>query len=233
MLDFHSHILPKMDDGSKSTEMSLEMLRSSKKQGVDTIISTSHFYGYNEAPERFLRRRAHAYQKLYPLLSDTEPKIILGAEILYYPGISHSEDIASLAIEGTDLLLIEMPFIPWSEKVFEELLTLQYGTRLQIVLAHVERYKGMQKRDIYNRLFEQPFLIQCNAEAFNSFSTRRLALNLLKNHQLHFLGTDCHNTDSRRPNMDDARKVIEKKLSSDAWMDFSHSCKARLEHHML
>ena len=231
MLDFHSHILPKMDDGSKSTEMSMEMLRASKKQGIDAIVSTSHFYGYNEDPEHFLKRREHAYQKLVPLLSDTEPEIILGAEILYYPGIAHSEDIAELAIQGTDLLLIEMPFIPWSEKIFDELLTLQYGTRKQIVLAHVERYKSMQKKDIYNRLFEQPFLFQCNAEAFGSFSTRRLALSLMKEGLLHFLGTDCHNTDSRRPNMDDARKVIEKKLATAAWQTFSHDCEKRFRQH--
>jgi len=231
MLDFHSHFLPKMDDGSKSTEMSMDMLRSSKKQGIDTIVSTSHFYGYNEAPDRFLRRREHAYQKLAPLLSDTEPKVVLGAEILYYPGISHSEDIVELAIQGTDLLLIEMPFIPWSEKIFDELITLQYSTRRQIVLAHVERYKGIQKKDMYNRLFEQPFLFQCNAEAFDSFSTRRLALNLMKEGLLHFLGTDCHNSDSRPPNMENARKVIEKKLSPAAWQAFSHDCMERFRQH--
>ena len=66
MLDFHSHFLPKMDDGSKSTEMSMEMLRSSRKQGVTTIVSTSHFYGTDESPERFLRRRQHAFEKLRP-----------------------------------------------------------------------------------------------------------------------------------------------------------------------
>lgn len=231
MLDFHSHFLPKMDDGSKSTEMSMEMLRASKAQGVDVIVSTSHFYGYNEAPDRFLKRREHAYQKLSPLLSDSEPKVVLGAEILYYPGISQSDDIASLAIEGTDLLLIEMPFIPWSEKVFDELITLQYSTRLQIVLAHVERYKGMQKKDIYNRLFDQPFLFQCNAEAFGSFSTRRLALSLMNEGLLHFIGTDCHNIESRPPNMDDARRVIEKKLSPAAWQMFSNECEERFRQH--
>lgn len=233
MLDFHSHFLPKMDDGSKSTEMSMDMLRSSKKQGIDTIVSTSHFYGSEESPERFLRRREHAYQKLAPLLSDTEPEIILGAEIFYYPGISQSDDIASLAIEGTDLLLIEMPFIPWSEKIFDELITLQYSTRKQIVLAHIERYKSMQKKDIYNRLFDQPFLFQCNAEAFDYFSTRRLALSLMNAGLLHFLGTDCHNSDSRPPNMDDARRVIEKKLSPAAWQAFSHDCSELFRQHQV
>ena len=44
MIDFHSHILPCMDDGADSIETSLAMLRESKRQGVDLICSTSHFY---------------------------------------------------------------------------------------------------------------------------------------------------------------------------------------------
>ena len=231
MLDFHSHILPKMDDGSKSTEMSIEMLRESKKQGIDTIVSTSHFYGSNEPPEHFLKRREYAYNKLSPLLSDAEPEIILGAEVLFYYGISQSENIASLAIQGTDLLLIEMPFIPWSEKIIDELMTLQYNTRLQIVI--VERYKGMQKKDMFNLLFEQPFLFQCNAEAFGYFSTRRFALGLMNEGMLHFLGTDCHNTESRPPNMEKARKVIEKKLSPAAWQEFTRDCEERFRQHQI
>ena len=126
MLDLHSHFLPKMDDGSKSTEMSMEMLRSSRKQGVTTIVSTSHFYGTEESPEQFLHRRQHAVDKLLPLLTDDHPEIYLGAEVFYYPGISHSESIPQLIIQGTDLLLIEMPFVTWSDRIFDELISMQY-----------------------------------------------------------------------------------------------------------
>lgn len=231
MLDIHSHFLPKMDDGSKSTEMSMEMLRSSRRQGVTTIVSTSHFYGDSEPPERFLRRRNHAMNKLRPLLSDTEPEILLGAEILYYPGISYSESIPQLAIQGTDLILIEMPFIPWSDRIFEELITLQYNHRLHIILAHVERYQAIQKRDIYAQLFEQPFYFQCNAEAFTSRRSRKLALKMIDNGLLHFLGTDCHNTDKRPPNMEEAKKVIEKKLSPGEWRRLTHEFEDRFNEH--
>ena len=44
VVDIHTHVLPGIDDGSKSSEMSLEMLRESKAQGVDTVIATSHCY---------------------------------------------------------------------------------------------------------------------------------------------------------------------------------------------
>ena len=233
MLDIHSHFLPKMDDGSKSTEMSMEMLRSSKRQGVTTIVSTSHFYGDSEPPERFLRRRNHAYKKLEPLLSDATPEILLGAEILYYPGISHSESIPQLAIQGTDLIMIEMPFIPWSDKIFDELISLQYNSRLHIILAHVERYQSIQKRDMYESLFEQPFYFQCNAEAFDSFRSRRLALRMMDNGLLHFLGTDCHNTDKRPPNMDEAKKTVEKRLSPAAWRRLARECEERFNEHRI
>lgn len=231
MLDLHSHFLPKMDDGSKSVEMSMEMLRRSKEQGVNTIVSTSHFYGTDEAPERFLRRRAHAAEKLTPLLGADTPEIYFGAEVLYFPGIAHSEPVYELAIGGTDLILIEMPFVPWSVSIFEELITLQYNSGLSIVLAHVERYLEIQKRDIYNRLFDLPFYFQCNAEAFSSFRSRRLALNLIKNGQLHFLGTDCHNTDRRPPNMSIAKSVIEKKLSPAAWREMEQDFEDRFNRH--
>lgn len=231
MLDFHSHFLPKMDDGSKSTEMSMEMLRSSKEQGVTSIVSTSHFYGTDESPERFIHRRKHAYDKLQPLLTADSPTIYFGAEVFYYPGISQSESIPLLAIEGTDLLLVEMPFIPWSDRIFDELITLQYNYHLQIALAHVERYQSIQKRDMFAQLFDQPFYFQCNAEAFTSRRSRKLAMKMIENGQLHFLGTDCHNNESRPPNMDDARRVIEKKYSPAVWQELTHDFEARFNRH--
>ena len=233
MLDIHSHILPKMDDGSKSVEMSLEMLRSSCAQGVTTLVSTSHFYAYQEDPDCFLRRRRHAVKKLLPEIDTLGLKLYCGAEVLYYPGISQSKEIRALAIEGTSLILIEMPFEPWSEKIYDELISFQYNSNLQIVLAHIERYRTLQSRRIYEMLFDQPFYFQMNAEAFTSFSSRRLALKLIDRGQLHFLGTDCHNITTRPPNMDEAKKVIEKKLSPAAWETLTREMEERFRQHII
>lgn len=43
MIDFHSHVLPCMDDGSKSTEESIQMLSMLREQGVETVVATPHF----------------------------------------------------------------------------------------------------------------------------------------------------------------------------------------------
>ena len=91
----------------------------------------------------------------------------------------------------------------------------------------------MQKRDIYARLFDQPFYFQCNAEAFTSRRSRKLAMQLMDRGLLHFLGTDCHNTDHRPPNMDEARKVIEKKRSPAEWNKLIEDCEARFNRHII
>ena len=86
---------------------------------------------------------------------------------------------------------------------------------------------------MFASLFEQTFYFQCNASAFGSYRSRKLALKLIDNDQLHFLGTDCHNTDKRPPNMDDARRMIEKKLSPGAWRRLTHECDERFNEHKL
>ena len=111
MIDFHSHILPEMDDGAESLETSLAMLRESKRQGVDVICSTSHFYADEEDPHSFLSRRGTAYLRLCSAMGDSPdyPKIVLGAEVLYFPGISVADEIKALRLMGTPFLLIEPP----------------------------------------------------------------------------------------------------------------------------
>ena len=64
VIDFHSHILPKIDDGSKSTAMSLEMLQRMKNYGCDLVVSTSHYYRKNEEISDFLERRTASYRHL-------------------------------------------------------------------------------------------------------------------------------------------------------------------------
>ena len=57
MIDWHSHILPGMDDGSKDPEESIAMLDMLEQQGIDTVIATPHFYANEETTEEFLGRR--------------------------------------------------------------------------------------------------------------------------------------------------------------------------------
>ena len=64
IIDFHSHILPKMDDGSHSTDESLKMLRMEAEAGIKTVAVTPHFYAELDTPETFLKRRSEALARL-------------------------------------------------------------------------------------------------------------------------------------------------------------------------
>lgn len=199
MLDIHTHILPGMDDGSRSVEMSLEMLREQARQGVDTVVCTSHFYAEQNDPLRFLERRAAAWQRLQAALTPDLPEIRLGAEVQYFTGISRAEHIGRLRIQGTNLLLLEMPFCKWPEFAVEEAIALNSREDTQVVLAHIERYFRWQPKDIVERMLSEGFLIQTNVSFFTDWKTRHRALTMLRRGQIHLIASDCHNMTTRRP----------------------------------
>mgnify|MGYP002089728718 CR=1 FL=1 len=64
LIDFHTHILPEIDDGSRNVEMSLNMLAAQREQQVDEIVATPHFYAQKDSVEEFLLRRQRSYEKL-------------------------------------------------------------------------------------------------------------------------------------------------------------------------
>ena len=92
MIDWHSHLLPKMDDGSRSVEESVSMLDLLGEQGVSIVLATPHFGADEESVDEFLERRAHAYERLAPHIKPEHPRVLCGAEVKYYPGISKMQD---------------------------------------------------------------------------------------------------------------------------------------------
>ena len=215
MVDFHSHILPAMDDGSKSVEESLELLHLLKNQGVETVVASSHYYPEIEAVEEFLSRRKKSFNSLSSVLANDLPEIVLGAEVKFYPGISRMTDIEKLCIEGTNLLLLEMPFCYWTEFTVKEVINLSNMKNLKIVLAHIDRYLSFQNDAIWRRLLENGILMQVNADSFLNFFTRIKIMSFIKNQYIHFLGSDCHNLISRSPKIGDAAKIVSKKMGVD------------------
>ena len=215
MIDFHSHILPGIDDGSSSVEESLSMLEALTAQGVSTVVSTSHFYATQRSPERFLQRRSEAFGKLKEALPASAPRILLGAEVLYFPGISHMEALPELCTQGTDILLLEMPFTAWSDYMVREVHDLAHSGQFTILMAHIERYYFKQPVSVWDSFLEEGILMQSNADFFLPFPGRLKALRLLREGRIHLLGTDCHNMELRRPRMDEARAMIRKKLGEE------------------
>ncbi len=214
MTDFHTHILPKIDDGSKSSDESIKMLKESARTGISRVVATPHFNANHWSVEDFVKIRESSYRAVEEKLSPEMPEIRLGAEIQYYEGISRLEKLRDLCIEGTNILLLEMPVDKWSSFAMNELSELSCRGDLRLVLAHVDRYLGYQSLKTFQELSNRGILMQLNAEAFNSFFTRSKALKMLKEGMVQFIGSDCHDLVKRPPNMDKALAVIEKKLGA-------------------
>lgn len=227
MIDLHSHILPGMDDGSESPEMSAQMLTALQQQGVEIVVATPHFDAMQDTPEGFLCRRAEAFARLPQI--DT-PKILLGAEVAYFEGMSHTNALQQLQLGDSGLLLVEMPFTPWTQRMIQEICQISQLTGLTPVLAHVNRYRRADQLPQYQaELLSQGVLFQCNAEAFLSFWERRWALGLLKQGQIHFLGSDTHNLTTRAPKLQQAAQSITRKLGADALEYLTASSKELLK----
>lgn len=225
MIDFHSHILFEMDDGSRSGEESVAMLTALAEQGVELVAATPHFYPFREDPDTFLKRRAAAYERLRPLLREGHPTIRLGAEVAYYSGISRSTELHRLTLEGTGILLLEMPPRPWSDSEIGEVIDLSCVGQMTTVLAHIERYPSLKNNEVLDLLISRGVLMQGGTEPFFSFFSSRLAISRLKSGRIHLLGSDCHNMTSRPPRYGEAIARIRKKLGGaalDALDAFAH-----------
>ena len=227
MIDFHTHILPGMDDGSKSVSESLQMLRLEARQGINMVVLTPHFYSSENSPEVFLHRRQRAWERLSVSLEEGFPRLLLGAEVQYFEGIAHMENIRQLSIWGTRLLLLEMPFCSWDERMVQTVLTLQENGEVQPVLAHIDRYLSFNgnSRQL-DRLRRHGILMQMNVSAFNGFFARRRTSSMIHKGKVHFFGSDCHNFSTRKPNWE---LVPEDEL----WETMETTSKRLLRQHMI
>lgn len=219
IIDFHSHILPGVDDGSSSVEESIAMLRMEASQGIRHVIATPHFYPRHDTLEGFLKRRKEAEERLREEMEkyDDLPQVTVGAEVCFFFGISDSEVLKELTIGEEKCNLIEMPYAAWTDSMYRELEQIYMKQGLLPLIAHVDRYLGrFRTYGIPERLESLPVLVQFNASAFCDFGSSGRAMRMLKKKQIHLLGSDCHNLRTRLPNLGAAVANIKKRLGDDA-----------------
>ena len=220
MIDSHTHILPRMDDGARSSEQSIAMLRAEAAQGVDTVVLTPHFYAAREKLSDFLTRRAASYARLCEVVEqqpdrDQLPKLLLGAEVAWYPSLVQDESLRQLCIEGTNLLLIEPSMARWDPSFVRRIYDLIGCCGIVPIIAHIDRYFSGQRPEDLRSVFALNIPIQISASALTSFWTRKKALRTIKSGVAMVLISDCHDTDRRPPDLAAAREVIARRLGAD------------------
>ena len=217
LVDLHSHILPGVDDGSRSVAESLVMLRMAADQGVRHMVATPHFYAHYDDPAAFLKRRTAAHRQLLEAMAAEGdlPSISLGAEVYFFHGISECDDISALTIADTNYMLVEMPPAPWTEAMYRELEVISQRRHITPIVAHVDRYIApFRTYHIPDRLAELPVLVQANGDFFRAHPG--MAVKMLRKGQIHLLGSDCHRQDTRVPDLGTTAQTIHRRLGQEA-----------------
>jgi len=210
--DLHMHIVPDIDDGSESVEMSLQMLRSAYEQGARSVFCTSHSWDNRSMRDRYLSQ----FEKLRKALAIEKPdmKLFTGAEILF-----DDENISDvlrllnegilLPLNGTRYVLTE--FWPDERYAFAESCVKQLlAAGWQPVIAHAERCMLMSVEKL-QRLCALGCLVQINAyslEDEHDPAIREKAQTLLQKRLVSFIGSDAHTTYHRPPKYTNGVKYI-------------------------
>ena len=218
-IDMHSHILPGMDDGSRSMGQTLRMLETAVSEGITTMLATPHnMPGKGCPPGSVVRRkvdelRRTVEQEGIPL------EIVAGTEYYYREevlDILDSEDAVTLG--NSDCVLVE--FEPLAERNYiRNALRNILGLGYRPVIAHVERYaKLMEDTAVLGDMRKNGILVQVNAMSVtgdNGRQAKKDVRNLLKKGLVDFVATDAHSDGRRAPYMEKCAEVLYRKCGTE------------------
>lgn len=223
--------MPKIDDGAKDISTSLQMLRMEQEQAVDCVIATPHFYLRHESLQQFLERRNAAFAALQKDAPVGSPRVILGAEVAFTKSLLY-EDLSKLCIAGTNTLLLELPYEKMDLSLMRAIQALIQKNTVTIVLAHIERFRPIWKKSEFEEIMSLPVKKQINAGSLlhgNPFQ-RHWLLKMIADEEVHFIGTDAHNCESRPVNFKAAMDYLDKKGLSEQRKEMMHQAQKLLFH---
>ena len=112
------------------------------------------------------------------------PYTLCGAEVAFFPGISHADGIEQLCLAGTNTMLLEMPFAQWKENELREVIYLM-DRGIHPLLAHIERFLPFQKYRMVGRKnknsFGMPKMIVLIRTVVKSAATPPVPLRMMSN----------------------------------------------------
>ena len=224
MIDIHSHIIFDVDDGPKTLEDSRRLLEESYRQGVRTIISTSHRRkGMFETPEEKIAANFKQVQELAKQVAD-DLTVLYGAEIYYTSDILKKlEEGTFPSLGGTKYVLIEFSMNTPYKDIHSAL-----GNVIRLgmtpVVAHIERYHCLENdEDKVSELINMGCYMQVNSSNIlkpklfgdrYKFMKKRVQF-FLERDLVHFVASDMHNLDDRPPYMQKAYQIVAKKYGAE------------------
>ena len=212
MIDFHCHILPEMDDGSSSLDESLEMARTLFSMGFTAIVATPHLMEDYFVWQMDLLN--HKVEELNEACQKAEIPLTIypGAELFLSPWILKRLSSGQLpTLNKSSYLLMEIPLTQPLTEFCEELFFRLKTQGYQLILAHPERCFAFHEepRKLYD-LQKYELLYQLNLSSLTGLfgkNSRKLAIELLKERLVTFVGSDAHHPGGGR--MDDILPALD------------------------
>lgn len=214
-IDIHSHILPNMDDGSRSLRQSLSMLHTACEEGIGLMIATPHNMPGKGCPDAELVRAAVEKLAEQAAQEDLPIEILCGTEYYYREEVLELlEAEQGITLGNSGCILVE--FDPMADRIyFRNALRNILGTGYRPVVAHVERYgKVLEDLSLLRDLKKMGILLQVNAFSVtgeNGRQARKAVRKLLKDGLVDFVATDAHSDGRRAPYMAKCAEVLYRK----------------------
>ena len=194
-VDIHSHLLPGIDDGAKTFEDTLGLIKSLQSFGITQIITTPHIiqHVWNNTTEIITNTKNETQTKL--ITENIKIPLKAAAEYLM-------DDQFEVLVKNKDLLtlkdnyvLVEMSYINAPIQLYNILFDLQVAGYIP-VLAHPERYLFYHNNfNEYSKLKKAGCLFQLNLLATTGYygkGVTKIAEELLKKGMYDYVGSDVH-----------------------------------------
>lgn len=223
MIDIHSHIIFGVDDGPKTIEESLDLIKESYEQGVRKIIATSHRRKgmFETSEEKIYANYEILKTKTKELFENIE--LYYGAEIYCtLESLKKIENDELPTIENTKYVLLEFSSTSRYNDI-EKVVSKIVNTGKIPILAHIERYNELENNEKrVESLINRGAYIQINAASVlkpKLFGDplkiyKKRAKYFLEKDLVHFIASDMHNTTNRKSYMKDAYNIVEKKYGT-------------------
>lgn len=216
MVDLHCHILPGIDDGAKTKDVSITLLELEKKQGINSVVFTPHFKIEETSFEDFLMARNKSFEELKSVVNYNKSNlnIKIGAEVFFSVSLLKL-DLKPLCYQDTDYILVELPVTvkPYGLlQVFSDIINRGYIP----IIAHVERYSYFaEDPTLLYELVMMGCLTHINAETIiKKNNLYKVVMKYFKWQLIHLICSDCHSASRRPPNLKEAYQILQNSVGN-------------------
>jgi protein-tyrosine phosphatase len=213
-VDCHSHVVPSGDDGAQNLADGIALCELAAQAGTEILYATPHVWPHlvlTEERERAVRRAFEALRIDVPL------ELRLGFELTPAPPLLE-EDPARYALEGTELVLVEVPFAGPPDELWALAEHIEAAGLVPLV-AHPERTEAVRARPgLAEELAERGWPLQVNSTSITGRhgpEAEALAWRLIENGHAKVVGSDGHRL-TRPARLDDAYELVSARVGEEA-----------------